>query len=329
MRAIPYLIKLSLSALLVPFFAVGESLDTTQIAAQALARALKPYVKTTAKPVAVYSYFRTPSKYGLTTEQVTAGSETELYRSDILQKTDEFWQALATLTKRPFTLEDNGNTSAGIDGFYAALDPVTSVQYGGRKENWALFEIGLQSGFRYLELGSTRAKLGSQYLEIPFDSAVHKLIKEAGCEESSSALLFISPPSQGCAHVVGATLKILKIDAILYPFSADVRELCPQEPFAAFLFVGKKALGQASVKAFNQMSAGPKEDLSRLIGLLRNADPDAAYLVIAKSHEWYEVSPDDVAKSAAWAKKNLFACDPNSREAIEKDRFVPAPHLDY
>lgn len=109
-------------------------------------------------------------------------------------------------------------------GLYLANDPLESRKFG--KTNWALLEITLKPGTRYLDLRN-----GADYSEVDAGRGCPKLVFE----------FFKS--SGPCRKLLIDALKELRVDAIAYEwwqFRAQFAPCNPHRMYSAFLLTNRK-----------------------------------------------------------------------------------------
>ena len=248
-------------------------------------------------------------------------NETSL-RQKIANSISSTWLALATLKSRIIYTAGNGNKASGIPGFYTSFDPMQSAEYGGKFSDWLLLEIRLQTSFRYLELGVSQNKdaLG---LEAQLSNSTIKALKAAGCDEKSSALLFISPKNAACAKIVAMTLKTLSVQGLLYPFGSSFTSVCPEQAFAALIIIDSAAIGTAQITAVTSaiLQNTPNSNDSRLFAaLMELGDKNSPnYQIGIQRKSGVNPLPLDAAKS--WVESNLFGCGVNT-EYVDLKRII-------
>jgi len=298
--------------------AKAQQLTVESVALQ-VSRELQSQVQLTTRPLSVFNYFQIYPDSDLTQTQVDQAQDQKALHSHINSAVNSTWKQLGFSMPRQTYTSGDGNESSSISGFYAAFDPVETANYAGENSNWGLIEVDLPQGTRFLELGQL-TEPASYIAEIfDFSDDLKSNLDAIGCEEDRSAILFISPPSAICARVATAALKILAVDAILYPFgdgnSAESFPLCPKRVSSALLFVGTSAVDRSTLKSYGAGSNKYPErdsDLSRLQGVFNlNFRDTSSNVEMVTKRTWTDIKPLSKARSLLWLKQNLFGCGPH------------------
>lgn len=278
------------------FWAVPVPVFARAPLADVLARELSVQIKTRPAPVTLYSYHHRPT------------SAADL----IVEKTARFHQAYERGLETYVT--GNGERSVAIPGFYAAVDPIASVDYGGNGEDWRLIEFRVEK-LRYLELSHELPGGNGDTLEFPLSAESRARLKAAGCPMSSSSFLFLIPQTKACGEIASAVLKRLRVDAILYSFSKGLSTVCPRQAGVAFLFVSTAWMKRAR---FTDHDAHSRTDLPRLRKLYDLGTTDPTRREIIERRRWPDVAPAGERETLEWIKGNLFQCGD-----VESDTFSP------
>jgi hypothetical protein len=300
--------------------------------ASQLANELQPEIETTKHAISVFNYFHLSQKSDLTADQVNQSSDTAL-KQHIHNAVAQTWQSYSTLTSPVSYIGGDGTKHTSAPGFYAAFDPYETAKFSGEGQDWGLIEVDLPIGTRILKLGTMingDTENGPFAVIARLSSELKENLNKVGCDETRSAVLFISPSSSACGQVVTNALKLLSADAVLYPFGSgdgddsgrDLR--CAGRFSAALLFIGTTAIDQSTLKSYGAQSdnyPNRRVDLARIQGVLNTMNTTPALPGIPgsetimkpeiQSRAWKDIVPLSRNASELWIKKNIFACESN------------------
>ena len=319
MKRINSIVSLATVYVLITVFQIpsyATSAETVErIAVNQLLSDLSPQMHNTKRAITVFNYSHGQSETSTNQQKLQERIGSSIQRT---------WDALATLSSRITYTAGNGEIAAGIPGFYAALDPVVSAQYGGQSD-WQLLTIKLSPSFRYLELGTSRDNNDALGLEIKLRSTTLEALSSAGCDEKSAALLFISPKNAACANIVIKTLKELKAQGILYPFESAVTHACPNPVFSALILIDPDAIKTSEVRAFssNTIDENSSSESARLLAeVIQLTDKESRNRSLSIQRTSTVNSPLSPEAAMSWINDNLFGCG-NRGEHVNLNLMAP------
>jgi hypothetical protein len=191
------------------------------------------------------------------------------------------------------------NENAFGPGLYAAIDPVSSMSYGGQEqERWVLMQMHLPKGFRYFNL----AMEGKT--QVPDD--VNNALVALGCPEEAMinqgdklemffhfGSIFGATgterpgdrhPSDQCLLSVRRILKDqLKLDGFFYSYDSSEFKECddgnltigqPLNRLGAFVIASAEKLKSSDIRVFNSRTPDDNEDRVRIQSLFYKVDVD-------------------------------------------------------
>lgn len=199
-------------------------------------------------------------------------------------------------------------------GLYAAVDPVSTMSYGGGNQNWVLMQIRLPKGLRILDL----QRDGSMNLPLKVQKYLLGLNCPAAWMKNSAQLTSMLSANEtykngramfagGDDHIVVsdecllAIRKILKddlqIDAFAYSYQGSEFRECdlpvdgtnyyltysqsgnnPRRQ-VAFVIANAVRFSSDDIRVFNSQTTDDREDRVRIQSLFYKADVDSAYRV--------------------------------------------------
>lgn len=290
-------------------------------AVEVLVAFLSPQVKTLNRSIHTYRYFSSQYVPHLSNQSTEQDLKKDL--KERIFRTKQFYSQFNS----DGYVSGNGEVALTPPGAYLAIDPVASAEYGG--ESWAMFEIQLPRGFRYLQAG-VQLEYGTgntpvRALDYAFNQEVKVNLVKAGCYAQQTSLLFLLPENSACSKIVADVAIRLKLDAILYPFAKAYSNLCHQQPASALLLLDENILVRSSVRFFNSESdqfSEKQEDVTRLQKIIELADVDHANFNLAKSRRWKKTK-SDFENGAEWIKNNIFSCNPAYPDEYNFDKLTP------
>jgi len=235
----------------------------------------------------------------------------------VRQAISRFWNA--------FGRKDNKNFY-GI-GLYAALDPVASVDYGGKGDEWLLIEMMLPRGFRMLDLSSR-----GQHISLSPEA--EKILRQFNCHTDRVPIAFFDMGGKAlspeCASMVRKVFETeLKIDGFVYGFFRSSFENCSSDHIfdRAFVIINPNAVSTESVRLYNSRSTKDLENRIRIQTLFfkqkdymqamigpasRFITKEEAETATAMGHLlWKDLEgkeKTDTATITHWLKDMIFGC---------------------
>lgn len=185
-----------------------------------VAAALKARVRTLGRPV--YTYHYAPrARIGLPASGYVAPDDPVL-PAFLRGKVERYWD-----TSLP-TRED-----AAASGLWAGIDPVAGRHFGGSGDGWALAQIVLPAGLRFVD-----AREGEPGRPDPgFPAAVRQALAEAGCAAVHPADLLMAAESAACRDVAVRALRELGVGGILGSFPRARFAGCGERPEGVFVLL--------------------------------------------------------------------------------------------
>ncbi len=277
-------------------------------------RDLQNCVKVTNAPTLVFHWSRRPTSTPL---QGVISARDPSYLRYITPKVQDF--------KR---LDHHYGNSVGR-GLYAALDPVASRDYGGRKDpkkKWMLSVIHLPSGFKTLDsLGPCDLPFQADTLLLlksycPLKTFVQKQLRklEYWPQDFSIRYLLTQSSEQGprCRALINDVLEGMKISGIFYKWSATRFAQCPshrgkageidQNNRALYIReIPRRPDGTYSIDVYTQ--EGPRSAdaiFFNALALQENPRPQGPTLLPL----WKSLGAPPTEALAEWSHKNILGC---------------------
>ena len=287
---------------------------------------LKSQIRTSVRPLTTFHYFKTPTEIGITSEQIAEGTNRDILLRHSLGRVAYTWETIEKNDGTREVLRGNGERSKVLRGLFVALEPVSSAEYGGENPNWAMLEIQLPAGFRYLELGAQQSAEGASIKEFLLPPELKLALGESNCPVVNFSTLLLVPSTWECTRIWNAVVRDLNVDAILYPFPTYFGRACPLMPNSALFFVGEQALRGSVLRSFNAESDRNPESRTaykRVMGLFAIADATSESKErLIRSRRWPDHTPLSPALASLWSKQNLFSCDEAATE--QPKNLIPA-----
>ena len=207
--------------------ALALAADATAAPGGSLEAALAPLTRTLERPVAAYHY-ATRKKMGLP-RPLSAEARASV-RGYLRRRTGRYWDL--QVPTAPFEM---------VSGLHLATDPVITRLFGGVGEDWALVDLLLPRGFRYLDVRAPKTDLPP-----PWRDAV-RVIAHQGCGAATPAELVTAMDSAPCRRIATRALAALDVDGILYDYPGASLPMCGQRPGGAFIVLRAEAIDLGAV----------------------------------------------------------------------------------
>ena len=273
-----------------------------QVEPPSVADAVRPYVKTLTRPVYVWHYAMR-GRLGVTPAGYIPPDAAEL-ESYLDGRFGRYWDLSLT-----------PHEDATVSGLYVAADPVASRAWGGVGNGWAMVQLVLPRGFRFVDVRPPR--VGGQ--PAGFAPDVVARLTAAGCDAASPAELLTMLESIACRHAAVRTMVDLDVDGILYDWLSRQLAGCPDRPQGAFLLVREEAVDLLQARLFVHETAppaGPDEaaaDRRRVQALFVVAQQAGATRPAIWPDLPAEPAPEELR---SWMAEHLFGCGGHAEDAL-------------
>jgi hypothetical protein len=259
------------------------------------AAVLRAHVHALARPVHTYHYL-VRHRLGLPAEGYVAPDHpgVEPY---LRMKVARYWDL--GIPTRPY---------ATASGLYLATDPVISRAFGGVGDVWAMIQVPLAAGFRYVDVRRSAGGRAGQGL---LPAAARRELAARGCEVEYADTLLIALESSACRRAAVQVLQELGVEGILYDFQRGRFSGCDQRPQGGFIVLDARALGPA--KLFVKESAADVASADR--AMIRELFRRAREAGSRRIPPWPELGGapprGDVDR---WMAAHLFGCGPHPED---------------
>jgi hypothetical protein len=279
-------------ALLAPATATGP--------ADSDALAMRSLVKILSRPVHTYHYTMR-SRIGLS-ESGYVLPDHPAVRPFLRQKIDRYWDA--SLATRP---------NAQVSGLHVGVDPVASRAFGGVMQVWALVQIVLEPGLRFLDVrtpGSITGRLPQ------FSSDIRRSLIDRGCNAASPATLVTSLESSSCRQIALDAVRTLDVDAILYDFPSFGFEECRGRANGAFILLRHALVSAGSTTLLTSESAEDRATVDRAI--IRALFESARRSGSRRELPWpaTDAATLSAGSRTAWMASHLFGCGDYAEDRV-------------
>lgn len=264
----------------------------------------KNYIHVTNKPFSLYSW-ASGSSLGDGAVAVTR----------VQQNINNFWS-------QRFGQPTGGSNIFG-SGFYAAIDPVATVEYGAWGDRWTLAEVRIRPGTVLAEVDRTVGE------DLVYDRDVTKILERFHCDRNLQPLWFFTSGSAmdpQCLQL-GRYLfqEYFNVTAITYSYIAMDYYSCTkiQEGLRpAFFFLDGRGFTPANVEYYNEKSTKNPDVRRRIQTLLYEAanivtrpgdaitTKEAAPTRVSKKILWADLEGQPKSESTTeWLRTEKFGCD--------------------
>jgi hypothetical protein len=256
-----------------------------------VARALGSRVQALARPVHTYHYL-VRHRLGLPAEGYVAPDHPGV-DPYLRMKVARYWDL--SLPTRPY---------ATASGLYLATDPVISRAFGGVGDVWAMIQVPLAAGFRYVDVRRSAGGRAGQGMLPP---AVRRDLAGRGCEVEYADTLLIALESSACRSEAVRVLQQLGVQGILYDFQRRRFSGCEQRPQGGFIVLDAGALGPAKLFVKDSALDAASEDRAVIREIFRRAREAGSRRV----PPWPEMGgAPPRADVDRWMATHLFGCGP-------------------
>jgi tetratricopeptide (TPR) repeat protein len=250
---------------------------------------LRQQIRHLSRPVFAYHYTTTTRLGG----QDRAVVDRSVVRSYLARRIVRFWD-LGVPTE-PFEM---------APGLYLAIDPVISRVFGGRSDSWALFEVVLPRGLRFLD-----ARVSADPARVPrFSGRAREWLVSRGCDTDQPDYLLTTLESAACRRIAVETLVELNVDALLFDYSRIAYESCPGRPEGGFVVIRPQAIDPSEARLFTSV---PPADAASVAAARRinQAFAEARRSGSIRLPPWPTLETSEpLAPFASWARDRLFGC---------------------
>ena len=191
--------------------------------------------------------------------------------------------------------------SATVSGLYAGIDPVAGRHFAGVGEGWAVVQIELPAGLRFLDV---RPPAGAP---APLPRATRARLAVAGCAAELPESLVVAMDSAPCREIAVASLGELGAGAILADFPRFAFRECAARPTGVFVLLDPALLAPGRVRLLTRESAADAAQADRL--RIRALFARARAAGSLRPLPWPELAdqapPPDLD---AWMREHLLGC---------------------
>jgi hypothetical protein len=301
-------------------------------------RFFKPFVKTLKQPIYLWSWFDARGRNPIWTSNVPASDS--IAADHVASASRLYWQSFCTgdSSQDPSDCQVDqtrmqfGSGNMYGPGFYAAVDPVTTSDYGNPSQgNWVLLQIKLPVGFKIVDY------VAAYNTSMPSD--VEQTLQTLGCPFSGYSFyesvfaLNRSGRSYGkCSLAMRYIFRdVLQIDAFDYSYQGTLFPECKvQNHETAFVITNDEAFDswshrgatQAEVKVFNKMTTDAREDRVRIQSFFYKAESKDTSSDTYKIQNYYAANgipghPNSYVLNMDMSQMLMTVC-PQNATAIEQ-----------
>jgi len=284
--------------------ALLERIRSAGPAGSPLAEVLRPRLRTLSRPV--YTFHYAPrTRVGLPPSGYVAPDDPAL-PAFLRGKVERFWD-LSVPTRE----------GAAASGLWAGIDPVAGRHFGGAGDGWALAEIVLPEGFRFLDV-----REGAPGRPDPgFPPEARRLLAGEGCAVAHPAGLFMAAESPECRRIAVRVLQEIGADGLLGSFPHTRFEVCGDRPSGVFVLLDPAFVAPDRVRLLTREPgpagpAGTTGDTGDAAAeeRLRIGDLFARARAVGSTRPppWPELAgsppPAGPAEMDAWIREHLLGC---------------------
>lgn len=255
-----------------------------------LAQLARPFVKQTTRELHVYHWAAQDRVFGQVVGPMDSRDPRALGYASYLKEL--FWNP--------------GNAGGAVGpGFYVAIDPVASKQYGGA--NWFLLQVVMPARTRYLDLGAFETASANR-----LPPSLLTYLKAKSCETRFFSEIFMNTPQAGCRAVRDQLVRDLDLMALRYLFMAtQMKSLCESRSNEAFVLFDDRAMGwdRMIVLTADIPADDPHLENRVLINALFAAADQPEVMIGGVDYPWPSLaSVKPRIDVRAWARSTLFGC---------------------
>lgn len=207
---------------------------------------------------------------------------------------------------RSFYRPDPRNSSMAGTGLYAAVDPSSTRNYGGK--NWVLYQLEFRKGARFLDVDDSFGR-------DQFSKSLISRLQAFGCSAYSLYSIFSmdSEPACQALRILMADSPELNIQAMRYGYVAAQLRSCGVRPSMAYLIWGGRDFDSQTSGAFiKDRPADPAKDPAYTARVLLQYVYEQDRVIRTQNAAPYpELSAEtaSIAKPAEnWIKTHLMGC---------------------
>lgn len=269
-----------------------------------LAEAFQPYVKALTRDVYTYHYV-TRDRLGLPREGPARVDDPRL-PGYVRAKVDRYWDL--SLPTHP---------DAMVSGLYVGTDPVATRAYGGTGAIWALVQVVLKSGFRFVDVRNEGWRVQHPVRRrLPADLSAQ--LEALGCATDSPSWLLTALESASCREQAVRILRELDVDGILYNFPNVPFTSCPARPDGAFIVVRPGTVRFDRLALFTRWTSGEDAGVPERL-MIQDLFRRAREAGSRRFPLWPELPAARPEAVDGWMREHLFGCGdyPEDRLPVE------------
>ncbi len=271
-----------------------------------LTDALRATVKSLSRPIHTYHY---AIRHRLQLPVGYVAPDDPSHHSYLLMKVGRYWDL--GLPVNPY---------ATASGLYVGTDPVIPRAFGGVGEVWAMMEVVLPEGFRYVDVRRRDDRPAERQ---KFTPEVRARLAEAGCRVEYPETLVIALESAPCREIAVRALRTLDVDGILYRFQRTRFRECGERPEGGFIVLKPSSVA-LDTRLFTSESApdGALGDRLRIRELFRLAREAGS----RRDIPWPDLTGGPSRdETVAWMRTHLFGCGEYPEDRLPEATVAAVP----
>jgi len=217
-----------------------------------------------------------------------------------------------------------------VSGLWVGIDPVICRHFGGVGDGWALIQVVLPAGFRFVDV---RTHDDGRRLAERFADEARDALAAAGCDVAFPASLLTLRESRACRELAVAALGRLDADGILLNFPRMPFRACGDErPDGVFIVLRPSVLAGDRVRLMTRESV-PADEAAEDRRRVRALFVRALAAGSERTPPWPELAgagePVDLDR---WMRDALLGCGGHAEDSIPAPvtaavgGAAPAPH---
>lgn len=232
-----------------------------------------------------------------------------------LSQDELYKQIVASIRLQKEQYVRGGNYSGG---YYVALDPATSREYGGTPPNtdWTLTRIEIPAGFRYVDLAQTVDVLGFPVSSsIEFANTALKALGPycpklklddfvtTGGQTAKAAFVEPSDIDRRCLDLLNQIVQNLNVDGLFYSYGQTAIPKCDNFHQGAIVFTRADWLRPSQIRSFSRATTGNTEERQFIQSFLGGAMYYAPNKVIElyfgdkNTYQYMKAHPEEMLES--------------------------------
>ncbi len=260
-------------------------------AASPVAAALQLRLRVLSRPV--YTFHYAPrARIGLPPSGYAAPDD-PLLPAFLRGKVERYWD-----------LSQPTAAGAAASGLWAGIDPVAGRHFGGVGDGWALAQITLPAGFRFLEVREGSAG----HPDPGFPPEARRALAEAGCAVGHPAALLMQAESPACRHIAVRVLRELGVEGLLGSFPCTRFATCGQRSEGVFVLLDPASVAPDRVRLLTRdlrTGDAAADDRLRIQDLFARAREVGS----ERPLPWPELAAaPPPAGMEAWMREHLLGC---------------------